>query len=244
MPEKSFTNILTKPDKAMNKEEKIQNILDILNQHFPDPPVPLHHRNTFTFLVAVMLSASATDKKVNEVTPILFDLADSAEKMYLLSASQIKTIIHDVGLSNGKSKNIHAMSKLLLERHAGEVPNTFSALEALPGVGHKTASVVMSQSFGEPAFAVDTHIHRLAYRWGLSNGSSVKQTETDLKKCFEEKDWNRLHLQIIYFGRKFCPALRHDAENCPICSWALTKKRLAEEQKRVAPWQPKPKKRK
>ena len=228
----------------MTKKERIQKILDTLNHHFSDPPIPLDHRNTFTFLVAVMLSASATDKKVNEVTPILFDLADSPEKMVRLSVSQIKEIIHDVGLSNGKSKNIHTMSKLLLERHAGKVPNTFEELEALPGVGHKTASVLMSQSFGMPAFAVDTHIHRLSYRWGLSNGSSVKQTEKDLKNYFEEKDWNRLHLQMIYFGRKFCPALRHDSEACPICPWAITKTRLKEEQSRAAPWQPKPRKKK
>ena len=228
----------------MKAAERTKKILDILNTHFPDPPVPLDHRNTFTFLVAVMLSASATDKKVNEVTPILFDLADSPEKMVKLTVSQIKTIIHDVGLSNGKSKNIHAMSKLLLERHEGQVPASFEELEALPGVGHKTASVLMSQSFGMPAFAVDTHIHRLSYRWGLSNGKSVKQTEKDLKNCFQPEDWNRLHLQMIYFGRKFCPALRHDSEACPICSWAISPKRLKEEQERSAPWQPKPRKKK
>jgi endonuclease III len=228
----------------MRRTERATIILEILNREFPNPAVPLDHRNTFTFLVAVMLSASATDKKVNQVTPILFDLADSPEKMSQLSILQIKNIIHDVGLSNSKSKNIHRMAELLLERHAGEVPSSFEELEALPGVGHKTASVVISQSFGRPAFAVDTHIHRLSYRWGISNGSSVKQTEKDLKQHFDERNWNLLHLQMIYFGRKFCPALRHDVDACPICSWAITKKRQKEEIGRTAPWQPRPKKKK
>lgn len=219
------------------KAEKCLQIQAILDTHFPDPAIPLDHRNAFTFLVAVMLSASANDKKVNQVTPALFDLADNATAMAALPVETIKTLIHDVGLSNSKSKNVKRMSELLIERHEGVVPNTFEELEALPGVGHKTASVILSQVYNIPAFAVDTHIHRLAYRWGLSNGRNVVQTERDLKRLFPEEHWNKLHLQIIYFGRAFCPALRHDVNACPICSWAGVKKRLKEEQTRQAPWQ-------
>ena len=221
----------------MKKSDKCTKIQAILDQHFPDPAIPLDHRNAFTFLVAVMLSASANDKKVNEVTPVLFDLADTPEKMAALTVDQIKTIIRDVGLAGSKSKNVHRTAELLIERHSSVVPKTFEELEALPGVGHKTASVILSQVYNIPAFAVDTHIHRLAYRWGLSNGKNVVQTEKDLKRLFPAESWNKLHLQIIYFGRAFCPALRHNIEECPICSWGGVKKRLAEEPKRKAPWQ-------
>lgn len=221
----------------MKKADKCIKIQEILNHHFADPAIPLDHRNAFTFLVAVMLSASANDKKVNQVTPALFDLADTPEKMAALTVPQIKTLIHDVGLSGSKSKNVHRTAQLLVEKHNSVVPNTFEELEALPGVGHKTASVILSQVYNIPAFAVDTHIHRLAYRWGLSNGKNVVQTEKDLKRLFPPESWNKLHLQIIYFGRAFCPALRHNVEECPICSWGAIKKRIQEESKRNAPWQ-------
>lgn len=223
----------------MKKSEKCTQIQNILNQNFPDPAIPLDHRNAFTFLIAVMLSASANDKKVNQVTPALFDLADTPKKMTGLTVEQIKTLIRDVGLAGSKSKNVHRTAELLVEKHNSIVPKTFEELEALPGVGHKTASVILSQVYNIPAFAVDTHIHRLAYRWGLSNGKNVVQTEKDLKRLFPSDSWNKLHLQIIYFGRAFCPALRHNIEACPICSWAGVKKRLAEEDKRKAPWQKK-----
>ena len=221
----------------MKRADKCSKIQSVLDEYFADPAIPLDHRNPFTFLVAVMLSASANDKKVNQVTPALFDLADTPEKMSALSVPTIKTLIHDVGLSGSKSKNVHRTAELLVERHNSIVPNTFEELEALPGVGHKTASVIISQIYDIPAFAVDTHIHRLAYRWGLSNGKNVVQTERDLKKCFPSESWNKLHLQIIYFGRAFCPALRHDVEACPICKWGSVKKRVAEEKNRKAPWQ-------
>ena len=221
----------------MKIKDKCQKIQEKLNHHFPDPAIPLDHRNPYTFLIAVMLSASANDKKVNQVTPKLFDLAETPEQMIALSVQQIQKIIHDVGLSGSKAKNVHAMSQLLIEKHDSTVPSTFEELEALPGVGHKTASVIMSQVHNIPAFAVDTHIHRLAYRWGLSDGRNVVQTEKDLKKHFPPESWNKLHLQIIYFGRAFCPALRHNIEECPICAWAGIKTRLAEEKTRSAPWQ-------
>lgn len=217
--------------------QKAEQIRLVLEQHFPDPAIPLDHRNPFTFLVAVMMSASANDKKVNQVTPTLFDLADTPEKMRQLSPQQIESIIHDVGLATSKANNIHKTAEILYSQHNSILPNTFAALEALPGVGHKTASVIMSQVHNIPAFAVDTHIHRLAYRWGLSNGKSVQQTETDLKAVFSAEHWNKLHLQIIYFGRAFCPALRHDSTACPICSWAGVPSRLEEEKTRTAPWQ-------
>ena len=221
----------------MKRADKCSKIQAILNANFPDPAIPLDHRNPFTFLVAVMLSASANDKKVNQVTPALFDLADTPKKMASLSVETIKKLIRDVGLSGSKSKNVHRTAELLVERHNSIVPKTFEELESLPGVGHKTASVILSQVYDIPAFAVDTHIHRLAYRWGLSNGKNVVQTERDLKKLFPADSWNKLHLQIIYFGRAFCPALRHDVDACPICNWGSVKKRIAEEKKRKAPWQ-------
>jgi len=202
----------------MTRKERALEIAAILEQHYPEVPIPLEHKDPFTLLVAVLMSAQATDKSVNKVTPALFSLADTPEKMALLSPEQIETIIKPVGLSPSKSKAIHALSKILIETHDGKVPQDMEALERLPGVGHKTASVVMSQAFGVPAFPVDTHIHRLAYRWKLSDGTNVVKTERDLKKLFPETMWNKLHLQIIFFGREFCPARGHNAENCPICS--------------------------
>lgn len=191
--------------------------METLNQLFPDPPIPLHHKDAFTLLVAVVLSAQCTDERVNLVTPRLFALADNPYDMSKLEVAQIKEIIQPCGLSPMKSKGIHGLSEIIVREHAGKVPNTFEALEALPGVGHKTASVVMSQIFGKPAFPVDTHIHRLAWRWGLSSGKSVTQTEADLKRIFPEESWNKLHLQIIYFGRAYCPARGHNRDACPIC---------------------------
>jgi endonuclease-3 len=176
-------------------------------------------------LVAVALSAQTTDARVNLVTPALFARADTAAAMSELAVEEILGLIRTCGLAPGKAKNLSAMSKLLVARHQGEVPASFAELEALPGVGHKTASVVMSQAFGVPAFAVDTHIHRLAARWGLSDGSNVERTERDLKRLFPEASWNKLHLQIIYFGREHCPARRHEAKTCPICSWAAIRVR-------------------
>ena len=215
----------------MRKAEKVLRIQQVLDRFYPDVPIPLIHRNTYTFLVAVVLSAQTTDKKVNQITPALFALANTPQQMAELPESTIKQAIQEIGLSNVKAKNLKQLSRLLVERHGGEVPENFADLEALPGVGHKTASVVMSQGFGHPAFPVDTHIHRLAYRWGLSNGKNVVQTEKDLKRLFPELNWNKLHLQIIFFGREYCPARRHNPQQCPICSWAGVKKRLQHEAK-------------
>jgi len=201
----------------LGKKAKAKAIVEILERLFPEVPIPLKHRDPFTLLVAVMLSGQSTDKMVNKVTPALFSKADTPQKMAHLSVAEIRSIIKPCGLSPAKSKHIHETSKLLVDRFAGKVPRTFEELESLPGVGHKTASVVMSQVFGVSAFPVDTHIHRLAHRWGLSNGKSVKQTEMDLKRLFPEKLWNKLHLQMIYFGRKYCPARGHDEKKCPIC---------------------------
>lgn len=202
----------------MTKKEKAEQIIKILNKLYPKVPIPLKHKNPFTLLVAVVLSGQSTDKSVNKVTPTLFKLADMPEKMAKLPVSKIREIIKPVGLSPAKSKNIKAFSQILVKKHNSVVPSTFAELEALPGVGHKTASVVMSQAFGQPAFPVDTHIHRLAYRWGLSNGKNVTQTEKDLKRLFPQEFWNKLHLQMIYFGREHCPARGHEANECPICS--------------------------
>ncbi len=201
----------------MKKLEKVNNILDILEDLYPETPVPLDHEDPYTLLIAVLLSAQCTDKRVNEVTPYLFERAKTPQDMIKLKISEIQAIIRPCGLSGQKSKAIHTLSHILLDKHNGEVPQDMDALEALPGVGHKTASVVVAQAFGVPAFPVDTHIHRLAWRWGLSNGKSVAQTEKDLKRLFPEEKWNKLHLQIIFFGREYCPARGHDAENCPIC---------------------------
>ena len=202
----------------MKKAEKVAEIGRILEDLYPNPPVPLDHTSNYTLLVAVLLSAQCTDKRVNLTTPELFGKADTPEEMVKLSVEEIKEIIRPCGLSPRKSQAIWDLSHILLNQHGGEVPSTFEALEALPGVGHKTASVVMAQAFDVPAFPVDTHIHRLAYRWGLSTGKNVAQTEKDLKRLFPKEKWNDLHLQIIFFGREYCPARGHDPYVCPICS--------------------------
>ena len=190
----------------MTKKEKVAYILQELELLYPDPPVPLDHRDEYTLLIAVLLSAQCTDARVNLVTPKLFELADNPYEMVKLSVSLIESIIRPCGLSPAKSKNIHRLSELLIERHGGEVPSSLEEMEALPGVGHKTASVVMIQAFGVPAFPVDTHIHRMLYRWGLSNGKSVQQTERDAKRLFPEETWIKLHLQIIFYAREYSPA--------------------------------------
>ena len=202
----------------MSKKDKAKAIAHILETLYPKVPVPLDHKDPFTLLVAVILSARCTDIKVNQVTPALFAKAKTPKAMANLDVDVIREIIKPCGLSPAKSKNIKEMSRLLLAEHDGKVPQTFEELEALPGVGHKTASVVMSQAFEVPAFPVDTHIHRLARRWGLSDGKNVEKTEADLKKLFPIETWNKLHLQIIYFGREYCPARGHLREKCPICS--------------------------
>lgn len=202
----------------MTRAEKAILISKTLDKFYPNPPIPLNHKDAYTLLISVLLSAQCTDVRVNQVTPFLFKKADSPQKMIKLSVDTIREIIKPCGLSPAKSKAIHRLSELLLEQHNGKVPNTFEELEALPGVGHKTASVVMSQAFGVPAFPVDTHIHRLIWRWGLSSGKNVVETENDCKKLFPESTWNKLHLQIIYFGREYCPARGHDPKNCPLCS--------------------------
>ncbi len=201
----------------MLKQERVAFILERLQALYPVPPVPLDHSDPFTLLVAVLLSAQCTDERVNQVTPALFAAADNPRDMARLSAEQIREIIRPCGLSPQKSKAIKRLSEILLEEHAGEVPADMEALERLPGVGHKTASVVMSQAFGVPAFPVDTHIHRLAQRWGLTSGKNVAQTEKDLKRLFPEQCWNDLHLQIIFYGREFCTARGCDGTVCDIC---------------------------
>ncbi len=201
----------------MNKRDRIIFITKTLERLYPNPIIPLDHRNNYTFLIAVMLSAQSTDKKVNEITPMLFDMADNPYKMIRLSVEKIQHTIRQIGLAPTKAKNIKKMSELLISNHDGIVPSSFDELENLPGVGHKTASVIMSQAFNVPAFPVDTHIHRLAQRWKLSSGKNVKQTEKDLKKCFDKKIWNKIHLQIIFFGREFCQARKKECQ-CIICS--------------------------
>ncbi len=234
----------------MTKKEKAAFVANTLNKLYPRPAIPLDHVDPYTLLVAVVLSAQCTDKKVNEVTPVLFAKAHTPKQMAALEVEEIREIIKPCGLSPAKSKGIHGLSEIILEKHGGQVPNTFEELEALPSVGHKTASVVMSQAFGVPAFPVDTHIHRLAWRWGLSTGKNVERTEADfgvpafpvdthihrlawrwglstgknverteadLKRLFPKDTWNVLHLQIIYFGRAYCPARGHDPLKCPIC---------------------------
>ena len=208
----------------MRRAEKAQQIGEILDRLYPAPPIPLQHRDPFTLLVAVLLSAQTTDAQVNKVTPALFARASTPQEMAKLSVDEILSLIKSCGLALSKAKNIKKLAETLVAEHGGHVPRDMEALERLPGVGHKTASVVMSQAFGEPAFAVDTHIHRLAERWRLSNGKSVEQTERDLKKVFPRDEWSRRHLQIIYFGREHCPARGHDADECPICSWAARRK--------------------
>ena len=207
----------------MRRAEKAEQIVSILEELYPETPIPLDHSDPFTLVIAVLLSAQTTDKKVNEVTPGLFAAGPTPEAMSRLTVAQILSHIKPLGLAPQKAKNISKLSQMLVERDS-VVPQTFEGLEALPGVGHKTASVVMSQAFGVPAFPVDTHIHRLAARWGLSDGKNVDKTERDLKRTFDEALWNKLHLQIIFFGREYCPARFHDLDTCPICSWAATKK--------------------
>ncbi len=207
----------------MLKSEKVDKIQEILRDLYLETPVPLDHTDSYTLLVAVLLSAQCTDARVNTVTPALFELASDPETMSQQSVEQVRQIIRPCGLSPSKSKAIVGLSKILIEEHNGEVPSSFEALERLPGVGHKTASVVMAQAFGVAAFPVDTHIHRLSIRWGLSVGKSVKQVERDLKRLFPKDDWNRLHLRIIFFGREYCPARGHSYDDCPICSWAAPK---------------------
>jgi endonuclease-3 len=216
----------------MNRQEKADRIGEILDRLYPEPPIPLDHRDPFTLLVSVMLSAQTTDKKVNEVTPALFANAPDPESMAALPVDRILELIRTVGLAPTKARNLKAMAEQLIQKHGSRVPEDIEALEALPGVGHKTASVMMCQAFGRPAFPVDTHIHRLAARWGLSSGKSVESTERDLKGLFPEDTWIRRHLQIIYFGRERCPARGHDLSQCEICSWAASKKRIAAESKR------------
>ena len=215
----------------MKRREKAERIRKILDELYPDPGIPLEHDNPFTLLVAVLLSAQTTDAQVNRVTPSLFAKASTPAEMAALEIDDILESIRSCGLAPSKAGNISRLSRILVEKHAGKVPRSLEALEELPGVGHKTASVVMAQAFGEPAFPVDTHIHRLADRWGLSNGSSVERTERDLRKVFPRDSWSKLHLQIIYFGREHCPARHHDLSSCRICSWAATKKRIEKERK-------------
>lgn len=202
----------------ITKKEKVEGIMSILEELYPTTPIPLDHKDPYTLLVAVLLSAQCTDERVNQVTPDLFELADNPFEMARQRVQDIKAIIRPCGLSPRKSKAISDLSNILVEEYDGKVPESFSALEELPGVGHKTASVVMSQAFGVPAFPVDTHIHRLAFRWGLSTGKNVVKTEKDLKRLFPKESWNKLHLQIIFFGREYCPARGHDPRKCPICS--------------------------
>ncbi len=212
----------------MRRREKARKIGEKLDELYPKTPIPLVHSDPYTLLVAVMLSAQTTDKKVNEVTPGLFEIADSPEKMAELDVAEIQDRIRQIGLAPTKARNLKRMAEQILER-GGEIGADWEFLESLAGVGHKTAGVVMSQAFGIPAFPVDTHIHRLAARWGISDGSNVTKTEKDLKAVFPENSWNKRHLQIIFFGREYCPALRHDLTTCPICSWAASKKRISQE---------------
>lgn len=216
---------------TMKRAEKADRIGEILDDLYPKPPIPLDHTDPYTLLVAVALSAQTTDKKVNEVTPGLFAKASTPEEMAALHPDEILDLIKEIGLAPTKAKNLSAAAHMIVDA-GGEIIADWDFLESLPGVGHKTAGVVMAQAFGVPSFPVDTHIHRLADRWGLSNGTTVEKTEKDLKAVFPEDTWNRRHLQIIFFGRDFCPARGHDLATCEICSWAATKKRIAQEAKR------------
>ena len=209
----------------MKLHDKAARIAAILDELMPEPPIPLQHRDPFTLLVAVLLSAQCTDERVNRVTPALFALADTPSAMARLPVARIRALIRPCGLSPQKARAIAGLSRMLLREHGGRVPQDEQALERLPGVGHKTASVVLAQAFSVPTFPVDTHIHRLAARWGLSSGRSVVQTERDLKRLFAREQWRTLHLQMIWFGRTHCPALRHTAAACPICSWAAPRRR-------------------
>ena len=216
----------------MTRAQKARRIARILDRLHPEERVPLDHVDPFTLLVAVILSAQCTDERVNQVTPGLFARAQTPEAMAVLSVAEIERLIRSCGLAPAKAKAIHALSAILRDEHGGQVPADIEALEALPGVGHKTASVVMGQAFGLPAFPVDTHIHRLAGRWALSRAATVVQTERDLKVLFPEDDWHKVHLQIIFFGREYCPARGHDLSTCPICGWAASKKRILAEKSR------------
>lgn len=207
----------------IEKDKKVTDILRLLDDLYPNPVPPLIHKDAYTLLVAVILSAQCTDVRVNQVTPKLFSLADNPYDMAALDVGVIADIIRPCGLSPMKSKGIWGLSKILIDKYQGQVPASLEALEALPSVGHKTASVLMTQWFGIPAFPVDTHIHRLAHRWGLSNGVSVTKTEEDLKKLFPPSRWNKLHLQMIYFGREYCQARSHDWKACPVCKKYLRK---------------------
>jgi endonuclease-3 len=209
----------------VTRREKATRIGEILDRLYPEPAIPLRHEDPFTLLVSVVLSAQTTDARVNLVTPALFARASTAAAMARLREAEILRHIRSCGLAPAKAKAIRGLSRKLVDEHGGRVPADFAALEALPGVGHKTASVVMAQAFGHPAFPVDTHIHRLAARWGLSRGRSVIETERDLKKVFPQEDWGKVHLQIIYFGREHCPARGHDLASCPICAWAASRRR-------------------
>lgn len=202
---------------GLKKPARVALILQTLQALYPDPPIPLQHRDAYTLLVAVLLSAQCTDERVNQVTPALWQLADTPQSMATMPVSDIQAIIRPCGLAPQKAKAIQKLSQIIVEQHGGQVPRSFAELEALPGVGHKTASVVMSQAFGVPAFPVDTHIHRLAQRWGLTSGKNVVQTEQDLKRLFPEKYWNQLHLQMIYYGREHCSARGCDGTVCGIC---------------------------
>jgi endonuclease III len=215
----------------VNRVDRAARIVTILDDLLPRPAIPLDHGDPFQLLVAVVLSAQCTDARVNQVTPALFARAPDPGAMAAMTAADIQGYIQSCGLAPAKARNLAALSRLLVGEHAGAVPRSFDALEALPGVGHKTASVVMAQAFGEPAFPVDTHIHRLAGRWGLSRARSVEEVERDLKRLFPRDRWNDLHLQIIYFGRRWCPARGHDPAACPICSWAMSKARAAAERR-------------
>lgn len=208
----------------MTRKERAKKIGEILDSLYPRPGIPLQHHDPFTLLVAVVLSAQTTDLMVNRVTPALFARASTPAQMAALPEQTIRSIIRTCGLSPGKARNIKRLSQMLLQEHGGVVPRDMEALEKLPGVGHKTASVVMNQAFGVAAFPVDTHIHRLARRWRLTNGKNVEKTEHDLKKVFPLEEWGRRHLQIIYFGREYCPARNHEFAACPVCSWAASKK--------------------
>ncbi len=218
----------------MKRADKARRIAEILDALYPDPVGPLDDdgESAYQLLIKVLLSAQCTDARVNQVAPHLFARAATPQRMIELEVRAIEDVIRPCGLGPAKSRAIHGLSELLLERHGGQVPRTFEELEALPGVGHKTASVVMGQAFGLPAFPVDTHIHRLAGRWGLSEARNVVQTERDLKKLFEPDTWHKVHLQVIFFGREHCPARGHDLATCQICRWAATKKRMRQEQKR------------
>jgi len=204
--------------KRLSRKEKAAAILTILEDLYPQTPVPLDHTDPYTLLIAVLLSAQCTDERVNRITPLLFAEADNPAEMQALGVDRIQQIIRPCGLAPRKAKAIYELSGILLDKYQGQVPESIEELEALPGVGHKTASVVVAQAFGQPAFPVDTHIHRLAYRWTLSTGKNVTKTEQDLKKIFPREKWNKLHLQIIFFGREYCPARGHDPYACPICS--------------------------